>query len=217
MVTPSQERVFLTADCLQGLDAGADFNNTLLNTLPTLWHTDHVVRLHTDFYDLVQDESCWDRTRTLTDGLERTDKIWIIHLREGDGLLCVCMDWKWRIVKCYNPLTGWEAYQRREKVKDVSCLSPTLTRFTNKARQLFRRWMVFLFDSPGKIFVSAESQEGPTLQEGNSADSGPWVMGMDRSLTAGETVFLEDTNKHVMEWRLGFLQLLRKHVTSAPA
>ena len=131
VVTPSGQRVLLTADYLQGLDAGEDFNETLVNTLPSLWHADHVVRLHTDFYNLVQDESCWDRTKILTEGLERTDKIWIMHLREGDGWLCVCMDWTWRQVKCYNPLTGWEAYRRREKVKNVSCRFPIVDTLTN--------------------------------------------------------------------------------------
>ena len=75
--------------------------------------------------------------------------------------------------------------------------------------------MVFLFGNVGKVLVSAEPQEGPILHEGDSADSGAWVMGMDRSLTAGETVFLEVSDKHVLQWRLGFLQMLKERMASA--
>lgn len=120
VVTPSRERVRLTVDSLQGLNAGAHFDKVLINTLPTLWHADHVVRLHTDFYEQIKMREYWETTRERTRELERTGKIWIMHVQEGDGWLSVCLDWRWMQVSCYNPLMGWEAHQRCKDMLEVS-------------------------------------------------------------------------------------------------
>jgi hypothetical protein len=73
--------------------------------------------------------------------------------------------------------------------------------------------MIFVYDGR-KREVLAKPQEGPTLNEHDSADSGPWVMSMDRSLTFGEGVFLQETEMQVVGWRLELVQMLKSRMLS---
>ena len=81
----------------EGLDG------TLMNPLPTLWHMDHVVHLHTGFYAQIKDRDAWEISKARMANVVRQDKTWILHIRDSLGWLTVFMDWKWMRLSCYSP------------------------------------------------------------------------------------------------------------------
>jgi hypothetical protein len=112
--------VWLSVRSLPSLNNGKCLDERLMNTLPTLWHRDHVVRLHTGFYDQIKDGESWEISKRRILEVARNDRIWILHVQDGPGWLSVFMDWKWMRLSCYNPLRSWDAHQRRSRVLKVS-------------------------------------------------------------------------------------------------
>jgi hypothetical protein len=73
--------------------------------------------------------------------------------------------------------------------------------------------MRFVVDELKGIELLVEPQEGPVLDEHDTASSGLWCMSMDRSVTGGEVVFSKETDMRPDKWKLELVRLMMNRIT----
>jgi hypothetical protein len=126
----------LSVDSLRNLARSSALTPDLIDIIPTLWHSDHVLHIHASLYEQIEADmklfrlrSCedpWKQSKWWIRDLPQFEKLWILHVQRSDRWLAVSLNWDLMQILCYDPMAIAGAVDvRQETILWVSKASPS--------------------------------------------------------------------------------------------